>query len=126
MSAVHVRKVYAAANEGVEQVKKNQERRIAVFFYGLFMDEALLRETGLNPTDRYLALVADFALVIGARATLVPRANATAHGVLYSLMHHEVDSLYAQASLGAYRPEAVCARCRDGRAVPALCFNLPV
>jgi len=27
-------------------------RRIDVFFYDLFMDDALLREKGMNPVDR--------------------------------------------------------------------------
>ena len=47
-------------------------RRIDVFFYGLFMDYALLREKGMNPVDRRMASVENFSLVIGARATLVP------------------------------------------------------
>jgi hypothetical protein len=101
-------------------------RRIDVFFYGLFMDDALLREKGVNPRNRRVAFVENFSLVIGARATLVPCANATAHGVLFSLTHSEVDALYSEASVSAYRPEAVSAQLADGRVIPALCFNLPV
>jgi hypothetical protein len=101
-------------------------RRISVFFYGLFMDDALLREKGLNPKDRRVASVENFCLVIGNRATLVPCASHTAHGVLFSLTHTEVDALYEEASVSAYRPEAVNARLADGSVIPALCFNLPV
>lgn len=101
-------------------------RRIDVFFYGLFMDDALLREKGLNPVGRRVTTVEDFSLVIGERATLVPCAGREAHGVLYSLTHGEVDALYAEASVSAYRPEAVLSRLADGSVVPALCFNLPV
>jgi hypothetical protein len=101
-------------------------RRISVFFYGLFMDEVLLREKGLNPKDRRVASVENFCLVIGNRATLVPCANHTAYGVLFSLTHAEVDALYAEASVSAYRPEAVFARLADGSVIPSLCFNLPV
>lgn len=100
-------------------------RLIDVFFYGLFMDDALLREKGLNPENRRTAFVENFSLVIGARATLVPCAGRTAHGVLFSLTHGEVDALYSEASVSAYRPEAVSARLSDGSVVPALCFNLP-
>ncbi|HEY7607910.1 MAG TPA: gamma-glutamylcyclotransferase family protein [Alphaproteobacteria bacterium] len=106
-------------------VADDPKRRIAVFFYGLFMDEALLREKGVQPRRRRLASVENFRLVIGARATLVPSANAAAHGVLYSLTHGDVDALYADDSVRAYRPEAVAARLADGSVVPALCFNLP-
>lgn len=100
-------------------------RRIDVFFYGLFMDESLLREKGLSPEGRRTACVDNFRLVIGERATLVPSAGGAAHGVLYSLTLGEVDALYSEASVSAYRPEAVCAQAADGSVIPALCFNLP-
>jgi hypothetical protein len=101
-------------------------RRIDVFFYGLFMDEALLREKGLNPENRRMASVENFSLVIGARATLIPCAGRTVHGVVFSLSHAEVDALYGEASVSVYRPEAVLAQLDDGSVIPALCFNLPV
>ena len=104
---------------------EEKARRIDVFFYGLFMDEALLREKGVRPVARRAASVENFALVIGARATLVPRAGDTAHGVVFSLTHGEVDALYSEDSVSAYRPEAISARLADGSVVPALCFNLP-
>ncbi|HEV2913006.1 MAG TPA: gamma-glutamylcyclotransferase family protein [Pyrinomonadaceae bacterium] len=103
-----------------------EARRIELFFYGLFMDDDLLREKGIDPKNRQVASVENFCLVIGARATLVPCANAIVHGVLFSLTHAEVDALYSEASVSVYRPEAVCARVADGRLIPALCFNLPV
>jgi len=100
-------------------------RSIDVFFYGLFMDEALLRAKGINPEHRRIASVANFSLKIGERATLVPDPNQTAYGVVFSLTHDEVDSLYSEPSVSIYRPEAVLARLADGKIVPALCFNLP-
>jgi hypothetical protein len=109
----------------VVAVADDQGRRITVFFYGLFMDEELLRAKGVQPQDRRLAAVENFRLAIGARATLVPSANSTVHGVLFSLTHAELDVLYAEASIAVYRPEAVAARLADGSVVPALCFNLP-
>jgi hypothetical protein len=99
--------------------------RVEVFFYGLFMDEALLREKGLTPEGRRPACVENFHLVIGERATLVPSEGGEVHGLLFSLTHGEVDALYSEASVSAYRPEAVCAQLPDGSVVPALCFNLP-
>jgi Gamma-glutamyl cyclotransferase, AIG2-like len=101
-------------------------RRIDVFFYGLFMDDALLREKGMNPKNRRMASVENFALVIGARATLVPCSGQTVHGVIFSLTHAEVDALYGEASVSVYRPEALLAQLADGSVIPALCFNLPV
>jgi hypothetical protein len=100
-------------------------RRVDLFFYGLFMDEALLLEKGISPMNRRVASVENFSLVIGARATLVPSAGRIVYGVLYSLTHGEVDALYAEASVSTYRPEAVLAQLADGSVMPALCFNLP-
>lgn len=37
------------------------ERRIDVFFYGLFMDKELLRKKGFAPTNERIALVHGFA-----------------------------------------------------------------
>jgi hypothetical protein len=58
---------------------KAEVRRIDVFFYGLFMDDALLREKGLNPERPRIAWVENFCLVIGARATMVPALGQAVH-----------------------------------------------
>ncbi len=55
------------------------ERRIEVFFYGLFMDEAALRDQGFRPADARQARVDGFALRLGARATLVPDGDRSVH-----------------------------------------------
>lgn len=106
-------------------MKEAEGRRIEVFFYGLFMDESLLLEKGLRPASRRVARVEGFRLFIGARATLSPCEGCEVYGVLYSLKPSEVDALYSEETVRAYRPEAVCAQLPDGTAVPALCFNLP-
>jgi hypothetical protein len=100
-------------------------RRIDVFFYGLFMDEALLQAKGVIPQQRRLAVLHNFRLMIGERATLVPSSGQAVHGVIFSLTHAEIDSLYAESSVSVYRPEAVIATVGDGEKIPALCFNLP-
>jgi hypothetical protein len=104
---------------------ETQARRIDIFFYGLFMDEDLLRVQGVNPLNRRLASAENFCLLIGARATLAPREGGTVHGVVFSLSHAEVGKLYSQASVRIYRPEAISVRLDDTTVIPALCFNLP-
>jgi hypothetical protein len=47
------------------------------------------------------------------------------HGTIMRLTHEEIDRLYSEPSVGAYRPEPVLARLEDGSAELALCFNLP-
>jgi hypothetical protein len=100
-------------------------RPLEVFFYGLFMDRELLEAKGVLPADIRLAAVSGFAIRIGARAALVPAPAAEVHGVLMKLSHADLEKLYSEPSVQAYRPEPVLAVARDGAAVAALCYNLP-
>jgi hypothetical protein len=84
-----------------------QEQRIDVFFYGLFMDQQLLEAKGVHPTDIRLAVVSGFVLRIGARAALVPTPASQVHGLLMKLSHADIEKLYAEPSVRAYRPEPV-------------------
>jgi hypothetical protein len=113
--------VPAAAAEGALM-----ERSVDVFFYGLFMEESALREKGIRPAHARRASVDGFSLRLGARATLIPDAAKCVHGMLMSLTHRELDLLYAEPSVAAYRPEAVIASLPDGGSIAALCFNLPM
>ena len=99
-------------------------RQIDGFFYGLFMDAQVLRQAGTKPSNFRRAYVADFALRIGQRATLVPSSGARAYGMLIALTHAELERLYSAPGLEVYRPEAVVAHTSEGEAIPALCYNL--
>lgn len=101
------------------------ERRVDVFFYGLFMDQQLLEAKGVQPIDIRAAVLEGYALRIGVRAALVPTSGARVHGLLMRLSHAEVEKLYSEPSVQAYRPEPVLARVHGGEAVAALCYNLP-
>jgi len=99
-------------------------RKIDVFFYGLFMDEALLRSKGISSPNLRVAFVQGFHLRIGNRATLVSILDEQVYGVIGSLSHEELDQLYAEPSVQAYKPEAILAHLLSGKSLPALCFNL--
>jgi hypothetical protein len=100
-------------------------RKIDVFFYGLFMDEELLRSTEVAPANLRPASVSGFELRIGERATLVPSPSGRVYGLVTTLSYAELERLYAEPGVSAYRPEAVLANLSNGEIVPALCFNLP-
>jgi hypothetical protein len=99
-------------------------RRADVFFYGLFMDEDLLRAKGFDPKGAELAFVDGLALRIGQRAALIATSGARVHGVVLSLTLAELGRLYSEQSVQAYQPQAVLARLADGALIPALCYNL--
>jgi AIG2-like family len=100
-------------------------RPAETFFYGLFMDEELLRAKGLNPKNVELASVAGRTLRIGRRATLEPNPDGRVHGVLMSLAWAELQRLYSEPGVEEYRPEAVVAQPASGGLVAALCYTLP-
>jgi hypothetical protein len=100
-------------------------RHADVFFYGLFMDQDLLRAKGLAPQNAELASVPGFALRIGQRAALVPEPSGRVHGVVISLTLAELEYLYSEPSVQAYKPQAVLAHLASGGTIAALCFNLP-
>jgi hypothetical protein len=90
--------------------RKERERRVEVFFYGLFMDEELLRGKGLETEGGEIAAVDGFALRIGQRAPLVPTPGAKVYGLVFSLTRSELDRLYSESSVQAYKPQAVLAQ----------------
>jgi hypothetical protein len=102
-----------------------EARRLNLFFYGLFMDQAALRAKGLKPCNARLARVDGMALRIGARATLVADEQASVYGIVMELTQVEIDQLYSEPSVAMYRAEAVLAEFTDGSHAAALCFNLP-
>ncbi|HXV62271.1 MAG TPA: gamma-glutamylcyclotransferase family protein [Vicinamibacteria bacterium] len=99
-------------------------RRADVFFYGLFMDEDLLRSKGVRAEGGELAMVEGFTLRIGQRATLVPTPGGRVHGLVFTLSLSELNRLYSEPSVQAYRPTAVLARLASGGLIAALCYNL--
>lgn len=102
-----------------------RSRHTDVFFYGLFMDQDLLRAKGLAPQNAELAAVPGFELRIGQRAALVPHVSSRVHGVIMSLTPAELQRLYSEPGLQAYQPQAVLADLASGGVVAAICYNLP-
>ena len=100
-------------------------RKIDVFFYGLFMDEDVLRSKGVISTNLHSASLKGYQLRIGDRATLVPSQSGLVFGLIASLSHDELERLYSEPSVYAYKPEAVLVHLSAGEVLPALCFNLP-
>ena len=98
-----------------------------VFFYGLFMEAAVLEGKGVRSTRRRLGVVRDWALRIGQRATLVPAPGGAVHGVLTAVPLSDLELLYAEASVQMYRPVAVLVEAPSAEAasVAALAYVLP-
>lgn len=97
-----------------------------IFFYGLFMDEALLAEKGLHPETIGRAVLSDYRIHIGHRATLLPSASRRAYGVVMELSEQEAHALYSEPSVRAYERERVrVTLLANNQIVEAYCYNLP-
>jgi len=102
------------------------DERIDVFFYGLFMDEQVLAAQGIAAAMPRRAFADGFRLRIGQRASLVPDGGARAYGMVYALTPSELDRLYGQPGLEAYRAELISVRGFDGSDLTAMCYNLAI
>jgi len=106
-------------------LKQANDNEVAVFFYGLFMDESLLASRGIGPSQPTKGYVDGYRLRIGKRATLVPDRNSRAYGVLMTLGRHEATALYSDDSVSDYVPEPVSVTLPGGAIEQAVCYNLP-
>lgn len=97
---------------------------IDVFFYGLYMDEQVLRSQRVEPRQPRVAFIDGYRLRIGRRATLALSPGARVWGMVYALTEAEVEALYAGPGLEDYRPEQVVATFDDGNVATATTFTL--
>jgi hypothetical protein len=98
----------------------------SVFFYGLFMDENLLKEKGLNPLGTKLAHVDGYGLRIGERATLTKSALERSYGTVIQVSEVELGKLYGDESVVDYFPEKVTAIDTEGSTLKAVSYILPM
>ena len=101
------------------------ERRLWVFFYGSFIDVAVLKRFGMVPDSVEVVTLNGFDISIGPLATIVAKDRGTVYGILVKVTPDEVANLYAHDWVSAYRPEAVLVETNDGRTVAALCYVAP-
>ncbi len=96
-----------------------------VFFYGLFMDVAILSKNGIKPSNPRKGYLSDYTLKIGNRASLIPCKDEIAYGVVMTVDDEAIHQLYAEASVADYIPEEVSVITEANDAIPAICYNLP-
>jgi cation transport regulator ChaC len=101
------------------------ELRVWVFFYGSFMDAALLEQRGIVPVQIEVVRLPGYAISIGPLANLTPSAADCVYGVLVRLTHRELEHLYADlpsATGTLYLPDAVLVQTESGCWRPALSY----
>jgi len=109
-------------------VRNMTETNVWVFFYGSYMNRAVLAEVDLRPESWEPARVTGFDIEIAPRANLVRSPGGIVFGALATATHSQLERLYAHARdvLGeVYLPEAVVAIDASGRSRSALCYIAP-
>jgi len=97
-----------------------------IFFYGLFMNRSLLTEKGLQPEMIGPAVLVDYRIHIGQRATLLRSTSSRSYGIVMELTDQEAHTLYSEPSVCEYERERVQVTLLDtNEAVEAYCYNLP-
>jgi cation transport regulator ChaC len=104
------------------------EPQVFVFFYGSYMNRAVLADVGLAPAHWEAASLPGFDIRIAPRANLLRAPGHVVFGVLATATHAQLDRLYAHARNvldEIYLPEAVLVHTHAGRWQPALCYVAP-
>jgi hypothetical protein len=102
-----------------------EPRRVHVFFYGSFINREVLAEGGYQPDRVTVARLDGFDVVRRPLVTLAGSDRQAVYGILTRATHVELDRLYGQRWVRAYRPEPVVVTTRDGAWYPALCYIAP-
>lgn len=97
-----------------------------VFFYGLFMDQSILKKNGIEPSNPRKGYLQDYALKIGNRASLIPQENERSYGIVMTVDEHAIHDLYAEPSVADYIPEEVNIVLGTNETIKATCYNLPL
>ena len=109
---------------GVREVNMS-EPLVWVFFYGSYMNRAVLKEAQLSPELLLVGRLFGYDIRIAPRANLVPSDQGVVYGALAQATHSGLARLYAHAQdvLGEiYLPHPVLVETLDGSSRPALCY----
>ncbi|HXD30521.1 MAG TPA: gamma-glutamylcyclotransferase family protein [Pyrinomonadaceae bacterium] len=104
------------------------DARTWIFFYGTFMDPAILRSQGIDCDEVIPARVTGYELRLRPRGNLVASERGVVYGSIAKISHDEIAKLYRNLDerFGLkYLPEAVLAETLDGALRPALCYIVP-
>lgn len=99
------------------------------FFYGGYMNRAVLEAAGVSPENCEKGYVNGFALTIGPIANLEEKAGTRAYGLLARLSHEDYDKLYSNSPAwlkgAVYLPEAVIVHTAGDVQIPAITYICP-
>jgi Gamma-glutamyl cyclotransferase, AIG2-like len=102
--------------------------RTWIFFYGTFMDPAVLREQGIDCNEVIPAKLSGHELRLRPRGNLIANDRTAVYGSIAKLKHNEIAQLYRNLDERwglKYLPEAVLVETLDGAFKPVLVYIVP-
>ena len=102
--------------------------KVWTFFYGSYLNLALLKEVDLVPEQYEVVRLPGFDIQIRPLANLIRAPQHCVYGIVATATHEELKRLCAHAENvlgGTYLPEAVLIERLDGSWRPALCYIAP-
>ena len=102
-----------------------KEIKVSTFFYGSYMNPAVLEEVDIIPERIEVARLSGYDICIRPRANLIRSEQHSVYGVVVAATHAELTRLYAHSQnvLGeSYAPEPVLVQTNDQKWLPVLCY----
>jgi hypothetical protein len=102
-----------------------KEIKVSTFFYGSYMNPAVLKEVDIIPERIEVARLSGYDICIQPRANLIRSGQHSVYGVVVAATHAELMRLYAHSQnvLGeSYAPEPVLVQTNDQKWLPVLCY----
>ena len=101
------------------------EKRVQVFFYGLYMDFDVLRRFGDIPEVWEVAKLRGYDFRVASWGYLARSDRDSVYGTLVGVTHEELEQLYGPSNTfltSRYVPEPVLVETADGKWAAALCY----
>ena len=99
-----------------------------VFFYGSFINPAVLRQEGVEPESMRLSMLPGYDITIRPIANLVPSPTGVVFGVVSAVSHSSLARLYDHAERvlgGSYLAQPVTVFVADVGLCPVLTYIAP-
>ncbi len=93
------------------------------FFYGLYMDEDVLRSLNIEPKVPRVARIDGFDLDLRGAVKAIPCAGQSVWGIIFELSQADVHRMYSGPKTRLYTPSVVRARTDQGEELAVTCYN---
>src|SRR5690554_5659927 len=97
-----------------------------VFFYSYYLNDDLLKQRHTLPQNPRAARLRHWQLSLKNDSTLIPKSDAFADGVVYSLTETELTTFYGYEDIASYQRQTVTVELlSNGQNIEVFCYIAP-